>query len=371
MIQVGLLLGDDSHSQTLRRFLPAVAKRGVEFVEWDYRVLSTRPDVWIIHQEQLKEGHYDPSLDPPGKYCLLDNKDGADLCSVARKTLCSEFPPSSIWKKSVYADPNLYNDFHGRYHEWLIARSLSLEFDPEMPSPHKLPVQIPPDRLHRIKCPFAFHAAHEHPQKILKLSEPEAAYNTDRPIHACFAGWMDYKIPLLAQHRELCVEALTRLSSKFRIEVHRGRPFGLDEYANMLFQSKVVVSPYGLGEEAFRDYEAIFAGCVVIKPDSRHVESLRAFPTCRPDFADLEEAIQRGLELFNDHAPVQPIDGPLGAAMMTDGLGPYAVRPPERHFDDWAMPWRLLNRQTLIDSLDPECVADALYSDIVRASVAK
>jgi hypothetical protein len=333
MIQVGLLLGDDSHSQTLRRFLPAVAKRGVEFYEMGpldllaFRQSDESFDCGIIHQALI-----DGRLPIKRPFLLIDNKDGADLCSVARKTLCSEFPPSICWKKSVYVDPWKYNRFHGRWHELLIEDAITNVVRP-FPDP---PMQIPVDRIARIKAPFGY-GAFDHPQKILAYGDERAA-NADRPIDVCFAGWMEYGAPLIQQHRELCVEALSQLPSKYRVEVHRGRPFQLDQYADMLFQSKVVVSPYGLGECCFRDSEGVFAGCVVIKPDVRHVSNFPLHIQCGPDFADLEAAVESAIYSFT------------------------------KPLNETGESFRLANRRILIDSLDVENVADQLYADIVQAT---
>ena len=48
---------------------------------------------------------------------------------------------------------------------------------------------------------------------------------------------------------------------------------GPKRYFAELFASKIVVSPFGWGEVCFRDYEAVCAGAVLVKPDMSHLET--------------------------------------------------------------------------------------------------
>lgn len=56
-----------------------------------------------------------------------------------------------------------------------------------------------------------------------------------------------------------------RLSGSARVRTHK--------YFAELFLSKVVLSPFGWGEVCFRDYEAIAAGALLVKPDMSHLET--------------------------------------------------------------------------------------------------
>lgn len=69
------------------------------------------------------------------------------------------------------------------------------------------------------------------------------------------------------------------------------------QYFNVLTNSKICISPYGYGEIAIRDIEAILSGCIVIKPDMSFVDTnpniynQETCVFCKPNFSDLNEKI--------------------------------------------------------------------------------
>jgi hypothetical protein len=67
--------------------------------------------------------------------------------------------------------------------------------------------------------------------------------------------------------------------------------------------SQVVISPFGWGEFAYRDYEAFICGATLLKPDMSHSETFPNFyqdgttmVAFRWDFSDFEEQLSRTLE---------------------------------------------------------------------------
>jgi hypothetical protein len=75
------------------------------------------------------------------------------------------------------------------------------------------------------------------------------------------------------------------------------------EYFNELFASKLCFSPFGYGEVCWRDYEAAFAGALLIKPNMDHIASrpdiFQAYRTYVPvkwDLSDLESTVRHYLE---------------------------------------------------------------------------
>jgi len=62
--------------------------------------------------------------------------------------------------------------------------------------------------------------------------------------------------------------------------------------------SKISISPFGMGEFCYRDYEAIFNLSLIIKPDIQHVKTLinyfepyKNYIPCKPDYSDVNEKI--------------------------------------------------------------------------------
>lgn len=75
------------------------------------------------------------------------------------------------------------------------------------------------------------------------------------------------------------------------------RPF--PEFANVMRQSKCTLSPFGMGEICFRDFEIIQFGSVMIKPDMSNVLTIpdiyipyETYIPCSHDWSDLIEKIQ-------------------------------------------------------------------------------
>mgnify|MGYP000620627123 CR=1 FL=1 len=96
--------------------------------------------------------------------------------------------------------------------------------------------------------------------------------------------------------RREAAKALDALGSQHRctgsVRVSRRR------YLMELLASKVVFSPFGWGEVCFRDYEAVAAGCLLIKPEMKHLRTSpdifrdgETYVSVRWDLADLSEKI--------------------------------------------------------------------------------
>jgi hypothetical protein len=97
--------------------------------------------------------------------------------------------------------------------------------------------------------------------------------------------------------------------------MHVVRGPGVPQYQFMteLQMSKVCFSPFGYGEVCWRDYEAIAAGAVLLKPDMSHIETdpdiFVPWETYVPlawDLSDFEENLRR---LLSDEALRERIAG--------------------------------------------------------------
>ncbi len=120
-----------------------------------------------------------------------------------------------------------------------------------------------------------------------------------RPIDAYCSVSVDYLCPVIKWHRLQALRELRKLP-QYRIVLGRGRVFTDQTYRQLMQQSRICVSPWGWGETCYRDYEALLAGCVLIKPRTDFIDSLlplddRHYVPCRPDFSDLAECIEQVL----------------------------------------------------------------------------
>lgn len=78
------------------------------------------------------------------------------------------------------------------------------------------------------------------------------------------------------------------------------------QYFETLLNSKICISPYGYGEIAIRDIEAISAGCIIIKPNMSSVDTLPniydeniTYISCKSDYSDLSDKVNYILENYD------------------------------------------------------------------------
>jgi hypothetical protein len=79
---------------------------------------------------------------------------------------------------------------------------------------------------------------------------------------------LKYTSSWVTNHRVEMFGVLKKLSNRFRVFTEK---LPKSEYDKMLRKSRAVVSPYGWGEVCYRDFEAVEAGALLIKPDMGHL----------------------------------------------------------------------------------------------------
>jgi hypothetical protein len=72
-----------------------------------------------------------------------------------------------------------------------------------------------------------------------------------------------------------------------------------DAYYQEMLRSRICFSPFGYGEICWRDFEAILCGCVLVKPDMSHVETVpnvfvpnETYVPVRWDYQDLADRLR-------------------------------------------------------------------------------
>jgi hypothetical protein len=114
-----------------------------------------------------------------------------------------------------------------------------------------------------------------------------------------------YECPAISWHRQQALHQLGQLSH-LRVFLGRGRVLTLPTYHQLLRQTRICVSPWGWGESCFRDYEALLAGCVLIKPRTDFVDTLLPLDqthhvSCEPDFSDLPQRVEQVLNNWGSY----------------------------------------------------------------------
>lgn len=130
-----------------------------------------------------------------------------------------------------------------------------------------------------------------------------------RSIDVFYAGTMSYANKLVDSHRESLVENLTSIKNR-NVLIGQGNVFHQDRFHDTIIQSKIFISPYGSGTYSWKDFEAIFAGCVLIKPKADFIshygfkiyEKNKYCVSCNPDFSDVHEIIESILTNLDHYA---------------------------------------------------------------------
>ena len=128
----------------------------------------------------------------------------------------------------------------------------------------------------------------------------------ERDIDAFMYGRLVREHEILTDHRRAGFRAMGRLNVDTSL-VSAGYILHYEsEIAKFLFRSKIAVSQYGFALCSWKDWDALYAGCVLIKPDgSMQVNYLpdifkgnEFYVPCRADFADLEEKVEMVMDNY-------------------------------------------------------------------------
>jgi hypothetical protein len=99
--------------------------------------------------------------------------------------------------------------------------------------------------------------------------------------------------------RANCIDQLNQ-SSRSVAKLENGERVSQQEYFQRMYNSKIIVAPFGYGEMAPRDLEAAMFGSVLIKPDMSYVDTSpnvfidnETYIACKHDFSDLNEKIEK------------------------------------------------------------------------------
>jgi hypothetical protein len=130
---------------------------------------------------------------------------------------------------------------------------------------------------------------------IMELYAKRRGAGNDRPraIDVMFRGnvpkdWLYYL-------RKDIQPSLVRLQESYSVITPQKR-VTRDEYLLEMINSKICLSPFGFGEICWRDFEAVICGCLIVKPDMGHIETVpnlfRPYETYVPvrwDYSDVYE----------------------------------------------------------------------------------
>ena len=121
-------------------------------------------------------------------------------------------------------------------------------------------------------------------------------------------GNMDHELQtdvLYTKHRKSSWDVLREIDQKYRIVARTLTP---PEFDTCMKNSKIGISPFGMGELCYRDLEFIQNGCLLLKPDMTKVitepdffKPMDTYVPVKPDWSDLNETIEKVLANYRDY----------------------------------------------------------------------
>ena len=108
------------------------------------------------------------------------------------------------------------------------------------------------------------------------------------------------------KHRDGAWDILNNLKNQYDV---RTAKLPYEEYIKVLHNSKLSLSPFGMGEVCFRDFECMQWGTLVVKPNMDMVRTKpniyiedETYISVKPDWSDLEEKIEKVLGNFQEYS---------------------------------------------------------------------
>ena len=293
MIKIKLLNWDKGrNNHTFRPLLfhhQAFREIGIEFIDagdsYDFEFIGMVDflDKSKPLQESIDTG-IEFLLKKSGDYFLFDGSDSTSLMAayeVFEKSNAKYLFKTAKTTQEQYAKPTAFN-------KWFFGDGSDLD----------LGYDISDDMYNRIKL-TGWNFGHYNPDYQI----PDTA-NLDRDIDVCaiYQGYHkengDHGVRNDLMYTNHRTSAWKVLESSQGISYEKDkRPF--PEFADCMRRSKCTLSPYGMGELCFRDFEIIKFGSIMIKPDmSRILTSpniyipYETYIPCALDWSDLIEKIE-------------------------------------------------------------------------------
>ena len=305
-MRIQILAGDNKHIQfwPMNRLKNKLSDLGIKFVK-------SNPDMVLYHTYKASKSLKDKFAKTTAPVMILERIASARILS--RKDIERD-NVVGVLKSTVYRDLEIDNSdyvietikypdktFKNNYHSKLIYQSLNI------PSNYHLPGKnIPKECFDKVELWYNF-ASYE---MMLPYIKNKRSLNDNRKFDIGFIGTTQYgeHSDPITRHRKQCMQVLKKLS-KCRMDISDKRVPGKSNYLNNIWDCKVGISPWGLGEKCYRDFEVIYGGGVLIKPDTSFVldwidsynPSNKYYIPCRPDFSDLQEKVNMVKQKWNQY----------------------------------------------------------------------
>lgn len=306
MLRIRLVDSDKGRNRaTYRGFL--MYKRlfndvGIDFIiagdgidSWDISILGD--ECFINRRAKSLQESIDYGLERlheiDGRYMLYDGSDSPSILGsyeVFENSNAERLIKNQMYAKDVYSIPSplgkeWWNMYAGR--EDKISHDVK-RYDDIVLSGYNLGYYHP----HYLQ--FANH-------EVKKEHDVFAVYQADHKENYDFGIRNDL---YYSRHRKRSLDELDKLDGTYNVVSCRLLP---EDYNIALSKSKCAVSPFGMGEICFRDFETWNMGCILIKPFMDNVITYpnpyidrETYFACNNNWDDLNEIIDVVLSLNNN-----------------------------------------------------------------------
>jgi hypothetical protein len=151
---------------------------------------------------------------------------------------------------------------------------------------------LPPGFLDKLVVGPSFVTAPYMLPRFKAVATPPRHHARPFDVHARLGGVGDGD-----WYQRMRSDAFARVRALEHVRLTPTTPIGKRAYLRELAQSKICFSPFGYGEVCWRDYEAVYAGALLVKPDMSHVETA-------PDLFVADETYVPLQWTFEDLSPV-------------------------------------------------------------------
>lgn len=260
---------------------------GIQFVEdgsYDFEFIGMHDFInkKIPLQESIEYG-LETLSKKSGNYYLFDGSDSTSLMGAYEVFIQSQAKylfKSAILEREEYATPSAFN-------KWFFGNGSDLD----------LSYDISEKIYNRIKL-SGWNLGY---YNLSYLNFDKVNLQRDIDVCAIYQGYHDecydhgVRNDILYTDHRAAPWQLLESSKNISYEKDK-RPFS--EFINVMRKSKCTLSPYGMGEFCFRDFEIIQYGSVMIKPDMSKIKTIpnifipyETYIPCSHDWSDLVEKI--------------------------------------------------------------------------------
>ena len=237
------------------------------------RYVSSGEDILLIQDEVLDQEKFEKQKTP---IIIIERADSSTITKPNVRKWIEDPKVVSVFKTTVA----LSKEFHHypRYHYSLIGEHVERQ-----PMSNRA--------IDKIKCiiPICLMS------KYLQMRKLPVDLKSTRIYDAVYIANLNNSL----NHRKQFWDSL----KDDNLNIIRSQTkLGPQDWNYILMKSKVCVSPWGYGEMCYRDLDAIYCGCVLIKPNSGHMKSYPNIFTnenylpCKIDSSDLIEKVREVAE---------------------------------------------------------------------------